>query len=206
MSAYFAGIGSLAVEVLTAIVPIAVVTALLRPFIGPFPPGLVHKTITGLTLTFVGTVLFLQGVNIGFLPVGELIGTTLVSGPRPGILIPFGLWLGFIVALAEPAVKVLGEEVEEVSGGALSATTLSVTIAVGVGVGRAGPAVGGLRPRRPRLAGSVVVGARLRRPHRPPGRKERGGREGACTSSPPLSGDGQTVDRGNRPPRCAPHP
>lgn len=134
MRVYFAGIGELALEVLTAIIPIAAATILLRPITGPFPPGLVRRTVVGLALTFAGTVLFLQGVNIGFLPVGELIGTALASGPRPGLLVPFGLWLGFVVALAEPALKVLGEEVEAVSAGALSARTLTVATAVGVGL------------------------------------------------------------------------
>jgi len=130
---YLEGIGSLALEVLGAILPIAVVTVVLRPLLGRFPVGLVRRVTVGLTLTFAGTVLFLQGVNIGFAPAGELLGRSLASPERPWVLSLLGLWLGFVVALAEPAVKVLSEEVEAVSAGSVPARALLLSVALGVG-------------------------------------------------------------------------
>src|SRR5690606_32288406 len=130
---YLEGMGALALEVLAAIAPIALVTLLLRPLLGPFPVGLVRRVTVGLTLTFAGTVMFLHGVQLGFAPAGELIGRSLASAERPWVLSLLGLWLGFVVALAEPAVRVLSEEVENVSAGSVPARALLLSVAPGVG-------------------------------------------------------------------------
>ena len=46
--------------------------------------------IIGLLYTIIGLILFLTGVNVGFAPVGSLLGSSLAGQPWKWILIPIG--------------------------------------------------------------------------------------------------------------------
>jgi hypothetical protein len=85
-------------------------------------------------MTFIGLVLFLYGVQIGFMPAGTIIGEALASLSYNWILIPIGLVLGFVVTIAEPAVRVLGVEVEKASSGYIREKTILYTLACGVAI------------------------------------------------------------------------
>lgn len=93
----------------------------------------------GLVYTYVGLVLFLMGVNVGFSPLGSDLGAQLASGWTKWLLIPLGILMGWFIIKAEPAVHVLNKQVEEVSSGAVSAKAvgLSLSIAIAMAVGLA---------------------------------------------------------------------
>src|SRR5690606_15427082 len=88
----------------------------------------------GMVLVFAGLSLFLQGVHVGFMPAGQSIGQILGSLSYNWILIPIGFAIGFVVVFAEPAVRVMNEEVEKVSGGYIPARVLLYTLSIGVAV------------------------------------------------------------------------
>lgn len=88
----------------------------------------------GLVYTFVGLVLFLTGVNVGFMPAGTFLGGALAGTAVPWILIPIGMVLGFVVVLAEPAVRVLNKQVEEITVGAISQRAMLLSLSIGVAV------------------------------------------------------------------------
>ena len=100
--------------------------------------SLVRITI-GLVYTYIGLVLFLMGVNVGFSPLGSDLGAQLAAGWIKWILIPLGILMGWFIIKAEPAVHVLNKQVEEVSSGAVSAKAvgLSLSIAIALAVGLA---------------------------------------------------------------------
>ncbi len=86
----------------------------------------------GVLFTFTGLVIFLTGVNVGFMPVGYKIGHALGSG-HPGLMIGFGLVIGVLVVLAEPAIHVLNSQVEEVTGGLVRKKSMMLGLCIGVG-------------------------------------------------------------------------
>ena len=88
--------------------------------------------IKGLTLTLIGLTLFLTGVNSGFMDMGRIIGMEL-AGMTPWILIGVAFVLGLIVVLVEPAVHVLGEQIEEVTSGHIPVKLIRMTLSLGVG-------------------------------------------------------------------------
>ncbi len=92
----------------------------------------------GIVYTFVGLTLFLTGVNVGFMPAGNYIGSRLAALPYNWILIPLGMLIGFFIVKAEPAVGVLGRQVEDITDGAISQKTilvgLSISMALSVGL------------------------------------------------------------------------
>ena len=91
------------------------------------------KIAVGLLYTFAGLVLFLTGVNTGFLPAGYALGSRL-GGAAAGWLIPVGMVMGFFVVMAEPAVHVLNKQVEEITVGAISGRAMLLSLSVGVAV------------------------------------------------------------------------
>lgn len=66
----------------------------------------------GVAFTYVGLVMFLTGVNVGFMPVGYKLGFSLAK-LHPMALTGIGLAMGILVVLAEPAIHVLNQQVEE---------------------------------------------------------------------------------------------
>jgi hypothetical protein len=92
----------------------------------------IARIVIGFIYTFIGLVVFLTGVNVGFIPVGQLLGVELASSPLKWILIPLGMVIGYFIVAAEPAVHVLNKQVEEVSSGTIPQKVMNRGLAVGM--------------------------------------------------------------------------
>ena len=90
------------------------------------------KIALGVAFTYVGLVIFLTGVNVGFMPVGYKLGIQLAEG-NSWFLIGFGLVTGVLVVLAEPAIHVLNKQVEDVTGGFVTRRAMITGLCIGVG-------------------------------------------------------------------------
>ena len=86
----------------------------------------------GVLFTYVGLVMFLTGVNVGFMPIGYKLGFSLAKGSKL-LLTGFGLAMGVLVVLAEPAIHVLNQQVEEVTGGLVTRKAMITGLCIGVG-------------------------------------------------------------------------
>lgn len=87
----------------------------------------------GIAYTFFGLVIFLTAVSVGFMPIGYKLGYELAN-LHPAILVTAGFILGMVVVLAEPAVHVLNKQVEDITSGSVSKTSMMVALSLGVGV------------------------------------------------------------------------
>ena len=96
------------------------------------------KIFLGILYTYVGLVLFLTGVNVGFSGLGAELGAALADGGREWMLIPLSAVLGWFIISAEPAVAVLEKQIEDVSAGAIPGRaikrSLSIAIALAMGL------------------------------------------------------------------------
>ena len=96
-------------------------------------PGKRLKKIgLGVVFTYVGLVLFLTGVNVGFMPIGYKLGFELAKANQ-WVLVGLGLLMGVLVVLAEPAIHVLNQQVEDVTGGYVSKKSMMLGLCIGVG-------------------------------------------------------------------------
>lgn len=86
----------------------------------------------GIVYTFVGLVIFLTAVAVGFMPIGFELGQQLAQLPRA--LVISGFVIGMVVVLAEPAVHVLNKQVEEITGGLVTKRSMLIALSVGVGI------------------------------------------------------------------------
>ena len=121
-------------EVLSAIFPMAVVLALLQLCTRAFGRRQLIKVLVGLGYTLLGLILFLTGVNIGFMPAGHFLGSALALSPVPWSLILLGMVMGWYIVAAEPAVHVLNRQVEEITSGAVSQQAMQRSLSLGVAV------------------------------------------------------------------------
>jgi len=121
-------------EVAMALLPIIVFFALFQFFALKLPRSQLIKMSVGIIYTFVGLVLFLTGVNVGFLPAGSYIGKYIGYLEYSWILIPIGMAMGFFIVKAEPAVHILNDEVEYMTGGAISKNAMLWSLSIGVSV------------------------------------------------------------------------
>jgi len=86
----------------------------------------------GVAFTYVGLVMFLTGVNVGFMPIGYKLGYELAQISET-VLVGLGLIMGVLVVMAEPAIHVLNQQVEDVTGGYISGKSMLIGLCVGVG-------------------------------------------------------------------------
>ena len=86
----------------------------------------------GLIFTYVGLVLFLTGVNVGFMPVGNYIGSLIGKLGYNWILIPIAMLIGYYIVQAEPAVHVLNKQVEDLTAGSIPAKAMELSLSIGV--------------------------------------------------------------------------
>ena len=86
----------------------------------------------GIVYTYLGLVVFLSAATIGFMPVGYRLGVE-IAGNNEFLLVVFGFIIGLVVVLAEPAVHVLNNQVEEITGGTVSKSSMMIALSVGVG-------------------------------------------------------------------------
>lgn len=90
------------------------------------------QIVIGVLYTYLGLIIFLTSVNVGFMPIGYKLGVQL--GENSLVLTIAGFILGLVVVLAEPAVHVLNKQVEEITDGNVSKQSMLIALSVGVGV------------------------------------------------------------------------
>lgn len=121
-------------EVSMALLPLLIFFAAFQVFMLKLPMQRVLQVGLGFILTFFGLSFFLQGVHVGFMPVGTMMGEELGRWENKWLLIPIGFVLGFAATFAEPAVSIMTEEVDQETGGYISRKLMLYTLSMGVGV------------------------------------------------------------------------
>lgn len=119
-------------SVAMAIIPLMIFFAIFQKVFLRYSWNTVVHMIRGTTLAGVGIVIFLTAIYTGFIPVATDIGAELFD--HPILLMFLGALLGFLVAIAEPAVEILAGRVQKSSGGNIKKNTVRFVIAGGVGL------------------------------------------------------------------------
>ena len=119
-------------EVAAALLPVAGLFLVFQLLTRRFKRGQLIRIVTGLLYTYLGLVLFLCGVNVGFMPAGQFIGAAIAGSGTKWLLVPIGMLIGYYIVKAEPAVTVLTKQVEEVSSGSISQRAMGLAMSIGV--------------------------------------------------------------------------
>ena len=133
-AAYLDAIPSYMKEMALSLLPIVAVFLLFQIFAIRMTKHNFLKVAVGILYTYVGLVLFLTGVNVGFSALGTVIGETIASSSVKYLLIPLAMLLGWFIISAEPAVQVLEKQIEEVSAGAIPGKTIKLSLSVAISI------------------------------------------------------------------------
>ncbi len=119
-------------EVFFSVMPLTALVFVLQFTVIWLPLNIFLQFLVGLVMVTVGLMLFLWGVQVAMLPIGELIGASLPKLGRAWLMVLFGVLLGFAATVAEPGVRVLAMQVDQVFGGVILKNTLIYMVAAGV--------------------------------------------------------------------------
>jgi len=121
-------------EVSLAFGPIIAVFIIFNLVTHRFRGHMLVRIIIGFIYTFIGLILFLTGVNVGFMPAGTLLGWYIAESNLKYLLIPLGMIMGWFTVIAEPSVHVLNRQVEEITNGAISHKAMNRSLSIGVAI------------------------------------------------------------------------
>lgn len=119
-------------EVATALLPIFVFFLFFQIFSLNLKKRPLIKILVGIAYTYVGLVLFLTGVNVGFSPLGYVLGEAIIANNLKWLLVPLAMLMGWFIINAEPAVHVLNKQVTELSAGAISERAMGLTLSIAI--------------------------------------------------------------------------
>ncbi len=122
-----------AFNVFISIIPIVFVFFLFQLLTKRYHKRQLLRCLFGFIYTYVGLVLFLCGVSVGFAPVGTMLGKE-VSVLQKWLLIPLGMLIGYFIVKAEPAIQILNKQVQSITNGTISAAAMNACLQIGVSV------------------------------------------------------------------------
>lgn len=127
-------LGTTARSVMMAVLPLAILFMLFQIFLLRLPRKDVRRILTGTAIAAAGLFLFLLGVGVGFVPFGKVMGEAFGALPQKWLLLPIGLFLGFVTTWGEPAVRILADQVDDASNGSIRRSLVLYTICIGVSI------------------------------------------------------------------------
>lgn len=119
-------------EVIEATLPVLALILFFQLVILRRVPPNVRTMMVGVGMAMSGFFLFILGAKISLIPMGMRIGEFL-AGVSSAVVVIVALLLGITVIFAEPAVRILARQIEEVSAGSLRKRFVIPTVALGVG-------------------------------------------------------------------------
>lgn len=129
---FWRALGGVCLEVTAALSMVLLFFIILQFTFLKLPRKLIARILFGIVYTFVGLVVFLTAVKIGFMPIGYKIGSALANNKV--LLCIFGFVMGVVVVMAEPAVQVLIRQVEQITAGTVRKRSMLIALCLGVGI------------------------------------------------------------------------
>lgn len=133
-SNYLTQLGNCLESVLLAILPILIIFLIYYAITKNVTKKEFNKIILGILVTIIGLTMFLIATNVGFLNMGYYIGEYFANTNLKHLLILLVMMLSFFLAIAEPAVIILIEQIDEFTGGSIPKKVLQIALAGGVSV------------------------------------------------------------------------
>jgi hypothetical protein len=122
------------IEVLYSVLPITLIVLILNVTLTPMETPLIIRFLIGAVLIIIGLTVFLAGVDIGIVPIGNIMGSAIAKSNKLWVVAIAGLLLGFFISIAEPDLHILAGQVDSVTSGEISKSSVVVMVSVGIAV------------------------------------------------------------------------
>jgi hypothetical protein len=121
-------------DVLLSISPIVLVFIIYQLITRDVRKIEMRRIVFGIIIIIVGLTLFLTAANVGFMDMGYFIGEEMFNSKYQTLLIPIVMIISFFVAIAEPAVQILIDQVEDLTEGSISRKSMNLGLSIGVSI------------------------------------------------------------------------
>lgn len=132
MIGFINNLKEIVIEVIIVLLPLSVLFLIFQKYLLKLPKQYTKNLLKGIFLTFLGMILFFQGIDIGFLPAGNSIGTYFGNLQSKWLLIPLGFLMGFLVTYADPGVIIICNQIEKASNGFLRSNVVKFILSSSV--------------------------------------------------------------------------
>jgi len=133
ISSYFTILKESALDVLISLMPLIIIYLISQLILLKLNKAQFLRKLKGLFYTYIGMVIFLLGVNGGFMDVGTILGHKLSLMDSKFYIIFISLILGAVTILVEPSVYVLTDQIETVTSGYVKRKLVLIALSIGVG-------------------------------------------------------------------------
>lgn len=120
-------------EAVLAVIPIGVIVVLLHLFVTPLEPGVITRFLIGVVFMMIGMPIFLSGVDLSIDPIGTILSRFLLNTGKMSIILGGSLFLGFVISVAEPDLHILANQVNDVTGGNITRSSMILVVSMGIG-------------------------------------------------------------------------
>ena len=120
-------------ETASSVLPVMAIVLILGVTAAPLGSDLLLRFFVGGILLITGLTIFLLGVDVGILPLGEQGGSELTKRRNLPLLLGASFLIGFLVTASEPDIQVLADQVRSVFP-LVNKLLFIVMIAIGVGL------------------------------------------------------------------------
>lgn len=117
------------------VLPIVIFLCIFRLIVLRKPVEEIKTLVLGTLLSIIGLHLFLKGISLSLIPLGDSVGRDLVVLNNKYLIAIFAFVVGFFATMVEPGLKALALEVEEISTGAIPMNVLINAVGIGFGLG-----------------------------------------------------------------------
>ncbi|HHT87567.1 MAG TPA: DUF1538 domain-containing protein, partial [Clostridiales bacterium] len=121
-------------EVTKTLVPVVVLVLIICFTIVDVGSDVLVRFLVGSVLLLIGLTIFLWGIDLAMNPIGEYMSREVATSKSPIKIAVLSFLLGFLITVAEPDLLILGNQVEEASGGTLSSFLIVYMVSIGVGI------------------------------------------------------------------------
>jgi len=134
-----------------ALLPVLIIFFIFNAFFVKLPRKKTLGLIIASIVVYFGLLIFLVGVDYGFTMAGKHFGEAFVNNGNNNtiffglvnlgdtnwfkwLLLPVSFLLCFFITLCEPSIKVLANQVEEITQGSINKKVLTYALAIGIGL------------------------------------------------------------------------
>ena len=121
-------------EVLSSVLPIIAFVLIVHFALAPISGVLLARFLIGAVAMILGLSILLIGVDLGFLPFGSHMGSSLIKSNKMIYIIVVGFVLGFLINFAEPDLHVLAIQIADALNNIALKDVIRVVVAIGTGV------------------------------------------------------------------------
>lgn len=120
-------------DALFSVIPITIIVLILNFTIVPIDNTSLIKFLIGAVLIIFGLLIFLIGVDIAIIPMGDMLGSTILETKSIWKIVLICFLFGFSISVVEPVLHIVAGQIDYVTAGAIAKSLVIVSVSIGVG-------------------------------------------------------------------------